>query len=846
MQTVDRLLTNFVPEHYKLSLILARTDRAFEGTALIRGTVSAASRVFRLHGKDLIVTNALINDNEANIEINTPHDEIILTMDSELQGDLTIELQFSGKITDPMHGLYPCYYEHGGVKKELLATQFESHHAREVFPCIDEPEAKATFDLTLFTEKGVTVLGNMPVSAQSEEEDWLVTTFETSPRMSSYLLAFIVGELQCKTAKTTNGTEVSVWATPAQKSESLDFALDSAVRTIEFFNEYFGVPYPLPKSDHVALPDFSSGAMENWGLITYREVVFLVDPQTTSVSIREYAASVIAHELSHQWFGNLVTMKWWDDLWLNESFATLMSFVAVDAIYPEWNTWDTFVPDEGLPALRRDSIPGVQPVKVDVHHPDEIGTLFDGAIVYAKGARLLYMLYNYIGEEAFRQGLSNYFETHKYGNTIGTDLWNSLSSVSDKNVGEFMDQWLLQPGFPLVRVSQQGSELKISQQKFSISSVTSDEDVIWPVPLRPSTDDPSIPELLDSNEGIYQLASDEYIRLNNGGIGHFTVRYISESHREAIKQSVASGKIGTAERLLLLNDGAMQARAGIGSITEVLQLLNAYANETAEPVWDMISLIIADSRRLIEGDEEAEAQLKHFVRQLIDSEYQRLGWDEIAEESNSDIKLRSLILGLAIYSEDPEIITEAKRRFAEANSIEQLPAEIRGVILSAVIRHDDSGTFDDLLKRHNETHNAELKQELAGALTSTKDTVRVKQLLSLITDPEIVRLQDVDHWFVWLIRNRYARKDTWQWMVSNWQWIEKNFRNDKSYENFPRYAATAFSNDEWFERYKAFFAPLAAHPALKRTIAMGLTDIASRAEWQRRDGSLVKQYLSQL
>ena len=313
-----------------------------------------------------------------------------------------------------MHGLYPCYFTHDGVKKQLFATQFESHHAREVFPCVDEPAAKAEYDLTLVTQTGITVLGNMPVKSEEENGDSRTTTFEKTPRMSSYLLAFVIGELHKKTARTKSGVEVNVWATPAQNENTLDFALDIATRSIDFYDEYFGVKYPLPKSDHVALPDFSSGAMENWGLITYRESCLLADPELTPESSRRFIATVIAHELSHQWFGNLVTMNWWNDLWLNESFANMMEYVAIDALHPEWRMWEDFATNEVTAALRRDSLDGVQSVQADVNHPDEISTLFDPAIVYAKGGRLLVMVRKLIGEEAFRAGLKSYFEKFAY------------------------------------------------------------------------------------------------------------------------------------------------------------------------------------------------------------------------------------------------------------------------------------------------------------------------------------------------------------------------------------------------------------------------------------------------
>ncbi|MFC2606344.1 MAG: M1 family metallopeptidase, partial [Candidatus Nanosynbacter sp.] len=319
MKTVPRLLDTFIPHHYTLTLDLTHAEeKVFSGTVIISG--ESTNELISLHTKDLTIHSALIDDQPAEFS-HDEFDELRLSRPDLSSGQRTVRVEFSGTITDAMHGLYPCYFTHNGVKKQLLATQFESHHAREVFPCVDEPAAKATYDVTLVTAPELTVLGNMPVAKSSKDDGVLTTTFATTPRMSSYLLAFVVGELHKKTARTKSGVEVNVWATPAQSEETLDFALDIATRSIDFYDEYFGVPYPLPKSDHVALPDFSSGAMENWGLITYRESCLLADPKLTPESSKRFIATVISHELSHQWFGNLVTMQWWNYLWLNESFA---------------------------------------------------------------------------------------------------------------------------------------------------------------------------------------------------------------------------------------------------------------------------------------------------------------------------------------------------------------------------------------------------------------------------------------------------------------------------------------------------------------------------------------------
>ncbi|HEU0266296.1 MAG TPA: M1 family metallopeptidase, partial [Candidatus Saccharimonadaceae bacterium] len=613
-----------------------------------------------LHGKDLKITSAKLTKHDKKgeqeitidrLNLQKSFDEIRLHSKSMIYpGQYVISLEFSGRITRGMTGIYPCFFDHKGKEHSLLMTQFESHHAREAFPCIDEPEAKAAFDLTLITEPGVVVLGNTPVAHSETRNSKLETRFETTPKMSSYLLAFVAGELQSKSTKTNRGVEVNVWATVAQPSDSLDFPLEIAKKSIEYFEEYFGVSYPLPKADHVACPDFSAGAMENWGLITYRERVMLAYPGETGQSMLEQIAFVIAHETSHQWFGNLVTMRWWDDLWLNESFANLMEYQAVDAMYPQWRVWDSFVAQEGLSALRRDATPGVQAVKTTVNHPDEINTLFDPSIVYAKGGRLLYMLKNFVGDETFRQGLSEYFKKHAYGNTTGTDLWAALSKASGKDIRAFMTPWLEQSGFPVVSVTQDGSHLVLVQAHFQDDPKKADPKRHWPVPLFVQEPEDA-PEILEKSEQAFSLKNEAYIGVNSDARGHYIVHYTEAAHRAELAEFVAAGKPSNAERLMLLNDASMLARAGYQPYADVLKLLAAYQDEASEPVWDMISLIIGETRRFIDLDESLEDKIKQLIRKLIIKQYERLGWEEKPDEPSSDQKLRATIIGLGSYAD---------------------------------------------------------------------------------------------------------------------------------------------------------------------------------------------------
>ena len=841
MQTVSRLINTFTPEHYQLSVQLNRTERTFKGTVTVNGVSASDATSVILHAKDLTVHSATFDGKEANFTLDAEAQELTLAHADIAAGEHIIVIGFSGTITDGMHGLYPCYYEHEGTKKELLATQFESHHAREVFPCIDEPEAKATYDVTLTTEPSVVVLGNMPVKSQQIENGLLVTTFDTTPRMSSYLLAWVVGELQKKTGKTKSGVEVNIYATPAQTSESLDFALDIATRGIEFFDEYFDVPYPLPKSDHVALPDFSSGAMENWGLITYREVALLTDPKTGSLETRQQAALVIAHELSHQWFGNLVTMKWWNDLWLNESFANMMEYICIDALQPDWHIWLDHATYEVIQALRRDSLDGVQAIQSDVNHPDEISTLFDPSIVYAKGGRLLRMLQTYIGDEALQAGLKMYFKKFGYQNTEADDLWACLTEASGQDIGSFMNAWISQSGYPVVSVSREGEKIHLHQEQFFVGPHEPSEK-LWPIPLGATST--ALPLLFSDRDMTITDALDTPMVINHEGPAHFITHYAPALLSELIE---ALPSLTAIDRLKLLNEQVLLAQAGLVSSATLVPLLDQYRNEEVEAVWGIMSVALNELKKFVENDAALEKKLRTYAGTLAAQQFKRLGWSAVPGEPESDTKLRSLIVGLTLYSEQPAIIEKVQEIY-RTTPLEELDPNLRVNILATIVRYaPDQSIIETLLDAHQKTTSSELKEDIAASITATKDPQVIERLLTtVLQDQSVVRPQDFMRWFVWLLRNRYARDATWQWGREQWGWMTKTFGGDKSYDAFPRYVATCLVTAEQLDEYTAFFEPLKSELVLKRNIELGILELGSKIQHVSRDQELVEEALLKL
>lgn len=839
MKTVSRLVRTFAPEHYTLSINLHRVERTFDGIVSIRGLVSPNSKEIRLHAKGLTILSASFDGKKATFKADI-NDELIISHDDILEGAHVVVVAFSGKITDDMNGIYPCYFEVNGEKQELLATQFESHYARQAFPCVDEPEAKATFDVTVSTEKNITVLGNMPVKTQREEDDSLVTIFETTPRMSSYLVAWVAGDLQKKTATTKSGVEVSIWSTKAHDPSNLDFALDIGARTIDFFDEYFGVPYPLPKSDHVALPDFSAGAMENWGLITYREIALLVDPKSTTLSTKHYVATVIAHELSHQWFGNLVTMKWWNDLWLNESFADMMEYVAIDGLEPSWDVWLDQATSEVVSALRRDSLDGVQSIQTDVNHPDEINTIFDPSIVYAKGGRLLRMLQAYVGDDAMKRGLTLYFNKHQYTNTEADDLWASLSEASGKDISSFMHAWMTQPGFPVVSASKNNTTISLSQKQFFIGP-HEDKARTWPIPLHGASKE--IPESLQAKEFSFEYHDSLPLRLNAGGTAHYITQY-DEVLLADIMQNL--GSLSSVDKLNFLHEQVLLAKAGMQSYAVIIPLLSYFKTETNESVWSIISLAIAELKRFVEVDELAEKKLKKLVGEIVAVQYARLGWDSKNDEDENDVKLRSTIISLSLYAEVPESLEEAKKRYL-AGTIETYDSELRTTILANAVRRELSEDIvETLISEYPKVTSSELRDDIAAALTSTRNPVVIEQLLELLKDAKRIRAQDFIHWFVWLFRNRYGREKTWKWARDNWQWITTTFKGDSHFDMFPRYIAGSLVTAKQAKEYKEFFTPLESEIALARNISIGYTELEGIVTLLENDGPWVRKTLLEL
>jgi puromycin-sensitive aminopeptidase len=845
-KSVKRLFEQFQPSEYGLAFTIDPESLSFSGTVMIRGKkVGRPSERLTFHQKELKITAATITKHDkkgdqfhevSRINTQASFDEVRLHAAEQLYpGEYTITMDFEGLVSRPMNGIYPCFFKHDGVEKRLIATQFESHHAREAFPCIDEPEAKASFDLTLITPDVKTVIANTPIKSQETAGDKLVTSFETTPKMSTYLLAFVFGELGSIEATTKDGVLVRAFATPDNVAHT-EFALDCAVKTLEFYNQYFDIAYPLPKCDFIALPDFASGAMENWGCITFREQALLVDAKNTSLHLKQYVANVVAHELTHQWFGNLVTMRWWTDLWLNESFASWMSYLAVDHLFPEWKVWTQFIVDEQLVALKQDSLENTHPIQVTVHHPDEIRTIFD-AISYEKGASVLLQLHEYLGADLFRDGLRLYLKKHAYSNTDTIDLWAALEEVSQQPVTEFMTAWIGLPGYPIVTAKVTDNVVSLTQERFYLNPSADKQKSVWPIPLAPSIP-LSETTLITSEATLTSQQTTGQLVLNHDRTSFYRVAY-DTPHLDKIAASLS--ELNDLDRVGLLTDTFEAAKAGYAPTVDALKLLEAYREEASIVVWDIIAGNLG-SIRLVMEDDSLRDSIKPFVRELVNKQYQRLGWGEQPSDDHFDTLLRPTILGLASFGEEPSVVSESQTRFAAATTSEDIHPDLRGVVYGTVARLGGEAEFEKLVALHNSSTNSEDRVTIAAALTNFKNPVLIARSLQMITGSE-VRLQDAPYWIAYSFMNRHARTDTWEWLQSHWQWLVENLGTDLSFFRMPVYAGRVYSDLDFLPEFKAFFESKLS-PAFERPIKQAIETIEWQAAWKARDLDSLKNYFA--
>ena len=823
---VKRFYETFHPEHYDLRINVNRKQKEINGTSTVTGEV-IENPVF-INQKNINIDSVKVDGKDVPFDV-LEKDEAI-KIETGKNGKAIIEVEYSAPLTDTMMGIYPSYYEVDGVKKQIIGTQFETTFARQAFPCIDEPEAKATFTLALKwdEEDGEVALANMP-EVEVDKDGY--HHFEETVRMSSYLVAFAFGDLQSKTTHTKDGVLIGVYATKAHKPKELDFALDVAKNAIEFYEEFYQTKYPLPQSLQLALPDFSAGAMENWGLVTYREAYLLLDPDNTSLEMKKLVATVITHELAHQWFGDLVTMKWWDNLWLNESFANMMEYLSVDGLEPDWHIWEMFQTSEAPAALTRDATDGVQPIQMEINDPADIDSAFDSAIVYAKGSRMLVMVRSLLGDDALRKGLKYYFDHHKFGNATGDDLWDALSTATDLDIGKIMHSWLKQPGYPVVSayVDSSDGHLKLSQQQFFVGE-GKDVGRQWQIPLNANFKAPKIMSDKEIDLGYYKNLRSEAghpLRINVGNNSHFIVKY-DKTLLDDILAHV--DELDPIAKLQLLQDLRLLAEGKQISYAAVVPLLTKFADSKSSVVINALYATAAKLRQFVEPESAQEKDLKKLYDKLSAGQVARLGWKVKPGESDEDAQIRPYELSASLYAENKDSIKTAHEIFtANEDNLEAMNADIRPyVLINEVKNFGNAELVDKLIKEYQRTADPSYKVDLRSAVTSTKDLAAIKAIVGDFENADVVKPQDLRGWYRGLLANHYGQQAAWDWIREDWDWLDKTVGGDMEFATFITVTTGVFHTPERLKEFKEFFEPKVNVPLLSREIKMDIKVIEGK------------------
>lgn len=774
-----RLLDRFVPTNYDITLHLDMDAFLFIGEESVELNLKKKEKEIVLHAKDLQVTRAVITDTKtgkeqvAKVSYNTKQDWVILRFANAVPGRVVLRLDFRGVISESMHGLYRSSFEHKGQKKHLATTQFEATDARRCFPCVDEPAAKAVFHISISAPREHTVISNtLPVSKSELENDRQLVKFAPSPKMSTYLVAIVSGEMECLErleTKKKRKTLVRVFTVPGKKKQAA-FALDTTVKVLEFFEQYFDIDYPLDTLDLVAVPDFEAGAMENWGAITFRESSILIDEKNSSADNMQWVAGVIAHELAHQWFGNLVTMEWWTHLWLNEGFASYIGTLAVSKVFPEWKTWEGFMNMDFVRGLNKDAGESSHPIEIEVHHPSEIDQIFDD-VSYHKGASIIRMLASFLGEEVFRQGLSHYLKKHSFRNAVTEDLWRAFEYISKKPVGKIMSTWTSQKGFPLLTVHESANGISITQEKFSFKKNNS--KTLWQIPLvvllKKGKKQVSESMLLTRAKQNFSL--DDFAKVNSDSSAFLRVNY-SPERWEKLKEDVVNGKLNILDRFGLLSDVFTLCRAGKLRLDFALDFLEGYSRETElDIILEIIAWIWAVAR-LTRGSEMEQDFRKRAVS-LLATMLEHFGYKPRKNDSIEDAQSRGFLLQSLVQLKDSKTIEWAGQMFKQ-KSIERISPDLRYAVFTGIVAMESRTKQDELFALYEKLQMSEEKERLGQALCLCEDGKLLERSLDFLLSSK-VRDQEATYLLKFAAKSTKRPEVLWEFLKSNWSALEKRF-----------------------------------------------------------------------
>ncbi len=748
----------------------------FLGNEKISLEAAKPTNTFVLNAAEIKIKECHVVSNgrtlKATVKLDEKKEELTVKISKKVKGKALLFIDFVGILNDKLVGFYRSEYKDKQGKKKLLATtQFEAADARRAFPCWDEPEAKATFDVSVITENNLTAISNMPVISKKKISKKILFKFGRTPVMSTYLLYIGVGEfefLQGKLGKTL----IRIVTTKGKKTLG-KLSLQFTKQFLKWYENYFKIPYPLPKLDMIAVPDFASGAMENWGAITFREPILLYDPKTSSTETKQHIAEVISHEIAHQWFGNLVTMKWWNDLWLNESFATFMATKAVHSYYPEWDLWDQFLKASTSAAMSLDALKTSHPIDVKVNNPAEVRQIFD-EISYSKGGSVLRMLEDFLGEENFRKGLKNYLIKHKYGNATTEDLWDSLEHVSKKPVRKMMNTWVRQVGYPLVEASLSDSKISVTQRRYLAENDGKYYKGTWIIPISVQTQDKLVSKLMTKQADTISLDdTTDWFKINSGQKGLYRVKY-NDDALARLTELVEEKTLNNVDRWGIQHDLFALCISGQIALKRFLDFARSYFDDDDY----LVSADLAgslDFLYLITSGESFWDEIKEYNKEFFRRLFDRLGWEPQEGEKHTAALLRSLVIGSLGRLDDEEIIEEAKRRFNEfLKKPDSLRPDLRGTVYSLVAWSGNKKTYDLLTKLYRKAPMQEEKIRFLGALSSFKDEKLLARSLKFALSKE-VRSQNLHMSIMRVAGNPYGRKLVWPWVKNNWRQIIKKF-----------------------------------------------------------------------
>lgn len=835
-----------IPKRYDLKLKPDLAACKFAGAVQISVDVVSATKFLVLNAAELTVNPKSVTFASANKVVDSvevelfAEDEIVVL---EFKEDLPIgvgvlNLEFEGTLNDRMKGFYRSTYEHNGEKKNMAVTQFEPADARRCFPCWDEPACKATFKITLEVPSELVALSNMPIIEEKQNGNLKTVHYQESPIMSTYLVAVVVGLFDYVEDNTPDGINVRVY-TQVGKTSQGKFALDVAVKTLGLYKEYFAVPYSLPKLDMIAIPDFAAGAMENYGLVTYRETALLYDEKHSAAANKQRVATVVAHELAHQWFGNLVTMEWWTHLWLNEGFATWVSYLAADSLFPDWQIWTQFL-DECTEGLRLDGLAESHPIEVDINHASEIDEIFD-SISYRKGASVIRMLQSYLGPESFQRGLASYIKRYACSNAKTEDLWSVLEEESGEPVNKLMNSWTKQQGYPVVSVKVKDQSLEFEQSRFLFSGSHGEGQWVVPLTLCGGSYDARKSFLLETKSktldvkellGASVSSGHQWIKVNVDQTGFYRVKY-DEDLSARLRNAIERKYLSTCDRSGILDDYYSLSIACQQSLTSLLALMSAYREELEYTVLsNLISVASKVAKIVADASPELVDDVKLFFINLFQSSAERLGWDPKQGESHLDSMLRGeLLTALASFGHEATL-DEANRRFRiflDDRNTPVLPPDLRLAVYVAVMRSSNKSNkfgYDSLLRIYRETDLSQEKTRILGSLGSCSDPEIIQEFLDFLLSSE-VRSQDV---VFGLSVSSESRETAWNWVKEKWDHLTKTYGAGFLITRVISAVVAPFSSYEKAAEVEEFFSSR-MKPYIARTLKQSIERVHINAAW---------------